>query len=202
MIRHLLLDADGVVQTIPGGWEGPARRILGDRSPQILEELLVEELPALRGEGDFLPELRRAFERHGIDGDPDELYAELWNRIEVSDEVVALVQRLRAAGYGVHLGTNQHRERATYMRDVLGYEDLFDVGCYSCDLGAAKPDLEFFRRAVSLIGVAPADVLFLDDNLRNVEAARAVGLVAEHWDLTQGMPALLALLAAHELDLR
>jgi putative hydrolase of the HAD superfamily len=200
MIRHLLLDADGVVQTIPGGWEGPARRILGDRSPQILEELLVEELPALRGEGDFLPELRRAFERHGIDGDPDELYAELWNRIEVSDEVVALVQRLRAAGYGVHLGTNQHRQRAAYMRAELGYDELFDVSCYSCELGATKPEAAYFDRAVAMIGAAPGDVLFVDDNPANVVGARATGLAAEQWRLDDGLPRLLALLAGYGVD--
>jgi putative hydrolase of the HAD superfamily len=200
MIRHLLLDADGVVQTIPGGWEGPARRILGDRSPEILEELLVEELPALRGEGDFLPELRRAFERHGIDGDPDELYAALWNRIEVSDEVVALVRRLQAAGYGVHLGTNQHRQRAAYMRAELGYDDLFDVSCYSCELGATKPEAAYFDRAVAMIGAAPGEVLFVDDNRANVEGARATGLAAEQWRLDDGLPRLLALLAGYGVD--
>jgi putative hydrolase of the HAD superfamily len=200
MIRHLLLDADGVVQTIPGGWEGPARRILGDRSPEILEELLVEELPALRGEGDFLPELRRAFERHGIDGDPDELYATLWNSIEVSDEVVALVRRLQAAGYGVHLGTNQHRQRAAYMRAELGYDDLFDVSCYSCELGATKPEAAYFDRAVAMIGAAPGEVLFVDDNRANVEGARATGLAAEQWRLDDGLPRLLALLAGYGVD--
>jgi putative hydrolase of the HAD superfamily len=200
MIRHLLLDADGVLQTIPGGWEGPARRILGDRSPEILEELLVEELPALRGEGDFLPELRRAFERHGIDGDPDELYATLWNSIEVSDEVVALVRRLQAAGYGVHLGTNQHRQRAAYMRAELGYDDLFDVSCYSCELGATKPEAAYFDRAVAMIGAAPGEVLFVDDNLANVEGARATGLAAEQWRLDDGLPRLLALLAGYGVD--
>lgn len=41
---------------------------------------------------------------------------------------------LRRNGYGVHLGTNQDRNRATYMRAVLGYDALFDVSCYSREL--------------------------------------------------------------------
>ncbi|MDF1603577.1 HAD-IA family hydrolase [Nocardioides sp. YIM 152315] len=200
MIRHLLLDADGVVQRIPGGWEEPARRLLGDRSPEILEELLVAELPALRGQGDFVPELRRAFQRHGIDGDADELYAALWNRIEVSDEVVELVRGLRGAGYGVHLATNQHRQRAAYMRTELGYDELFDVSCYSCELGLAKPEVAYFERAVAMIGADPGQVLFVDDSLPNVEGARSAGLAAEHWRLDDGLPSLLSVLARHGVE--
>lgn len=200
MIRHLLLDADGVVQTIPGGWEEPARRILGDRSPEILEGLLVGELPALRGEGDFLPELRRAFERHGVEGDPDELYAALWNRIEVSTEMVDLVGRLRGTGYGVHLGTNQHRQRAAYLRTELGYDEIFNVSCYSCELGAVKPEAAYFERALALIDAPAAEVLFVDDNGANVEGARAVGLAAEQWRLDDGLPLLLELLGRHGVE--
>jgi putative hydrolase of the HAD superfamily len=196
-IRHVLLDADGVVQSIPGGQWALAEPYLGGRSVEVLEEVFVEELPALRGEGDFLPELRRAFERHGIDVDAREFYDALWNAIEVSPEVTSLVHELRAAGYGVHLGTNQHRERAAYMRQQLGYDDLFDVGCYSCELGAAKPEPAFYARALELIGSPAAEVLFVDDNATNVDGARAVGLVAEQWELSRGTPELRALLERH-----
>lgn len=196
MIRHLLLDADGVLQSIPGGQIDRAIPHLGDRV-DVLDEIFAQELPALRGEGDFLVDLRRTFERHGIDLDADELYADLWNAIEVAPEMRDLVHRARAAGYGVHLGTNQHRQRAAYMRTELGYDDLFDVSCYSCELGAVKPERAFFERALDRIGAPAATVLFVDDSLRNVEGARAAGLAAEHWDLARGLPALLDLLAGH-----
>jgi putative hydrolase of the HAD superfamily len=197
LIRHLLLDADGVLQTIPGGWVESAAAFLGGASLEVLEQVWVDELPALRGEGDFLSELRTAFERLGIDADADEFYGALWNVIEVAPEMVELVHRARAAGYGVHLGTNQHRQRAALMRASLGYDDLFDVSCYSCELGAAKPEPAFFERALALIGAEPATVLFIDDNAANVEAARAVGLLAERWDLEVGLPRLLELVVGH-----
>ncbi|ARU52883.1 hypothetical protein CBR64_16970 [Cellulosimicrobium cellulans] len=54
------------------------------------------------------------------------MYRDVWHRIEVVDESVALVGSLRRAGYGVHLGTNQERERGEHMRDALGYDALFD----------------------------------------------------------------------------
>ncbi|MFC7494591.1 MULTISPECIES: HAD family hydrolase [unclassified Nocardioides] len=196
MIRHVLLDADGVMQAIPEGQLARAAPFLGEHA-DLLEDIFIEELPALRGESDFLADLRRAFERHGIDVDTDEFYADLWNAIEVAPGSVDLVHRLRAAGYGVHLGTNQHRQRATYMRQQLGYDELFDVSCYSCELGAAKPETEFFERALDLIGAAAGEVLFVDDNGGNVDSARAAGLAAEHWHLDDGLERLAPLLARH-----
>jgi len=47
------------------------------------------------------------------------------------------VRALRANGYGVHLATNQERYWAAYMRQVPGYDALFGVSCYSCDLEVA-----------------------------------------------------------------
>lgn len=196
VIRHLLLDADGVLQTIPGGQAALAEPFLG-ASIDVLDDILAEELPSLRGASDFPTDLRRAFERHGIDADPDEFYAALWRAVEVSPEMVDLVKRLRSAGYGVHLGTNQHRQRGRYMREQLGYDELVDVGCYSFELGAAKPEPAFFERALDAIGASAAEVLFVDDLARNVEGARAVGLAAEQWDLGRGLPALRRLLASH-----
>lgn len=200
MIRHVLLDADGVLQSVPGGWVAAVEPFVGDGALEFLEQTWSDELPALRGEGDFLVEFTRAVERRGLDVDPRAFYEAVWNAIEVAPQSVDLVHRLRAAGYGVHLGTNQEQHRAAYMRSVLGYDALFDVSCYSCDLGAVKPERAYFERALDRIGASADQVLFIDDHAPNVEGARAAGLAAEHWDLTRGLPELWTLLAGHGVE--
>lgn len=191
----MLLDADGVLQHLPGGWFAAMEPYLGERAREFLLETWSDEKPFLRGDGDYLPELARALAAYGVADPVEVVYAAVWHRIEVVEQTVALIHDLRAAGYGVHLGTNQERRRADYMRTTLGYDDLFDVSCYSCELKAAKPDPEFFRRAAALIGAEPATICFVDDSEPNVTAAREAGLVAVHWALEQGHPALIALLA-------
>ncbi|UAL31820.1 hypothetical protein K8W59_03485 [Nocardioides rotundus] len=47
------------------------------------------------------------------------------------------------------------------------------------------------------LGVPADQVLFIDDSLANVEGARGVGLLAEHWHLDQGHDRLDHLLARH-----
>lgn len=196
-VRHVLLDADGVLQRVPRGWVGLVEPWLGPDALGFLEGFWAEELPALRGDGDFVGLLTEHLARAGLDVDPQQVFAAVWLTIEVDPASVALVGELRAAGLGVHLGTNQERHRADHMRTALGYDDLFDVSCYSCDLGAVKPDPAYFVRALERVGAEPGSVLFVDDRSDNVEAARTVGLRAEQWELDQGHDALRRLLAGH-----
>jgi putative hydrolase of the HAD superfamily len=127
----------------------------------------------------------------------EEVYRDVWQRIEPDRDSLAVVRALRASGYGVHLATNQERHRAAHMRVALGYDALFDDSCYSCELGLAKPDPAFFAASAGRLAAEPASILFIDDSARNVEGARAAGLAAAQWELGQGHDVLLALLARH-----
>ena len=62
------------------------------------------------------------------------------------------------------------------------YEDMF----ISSEMKMLKPSPEFYREAVRRIGLPPEEILFIDDSLTNVEAARALGIDAR-W-LQPGMP--------------
>jgi putative hydrolase of the HAD superfamily len=195
IVRHVLLDADGVVQQVPGDWYAAMEPYVGDRARDFLHETWKEELPMLAGRGDYLAHLAIHLRKYGVTTPVEDVYADVWHRIEVDSATVALVHRLRAAGYGVHLGTNQESYRGAYMRSVLGYDNLFDVSCYSYDLGVAKPAPEFFLEAARRIGADPGEIVFVDDWDRNVTAAASAGLSAVHWTFEHGHDALVARLA-------
>lgn len=55
---------------------------------------------------------------------------------------------------------------------------LFDVTFLSHQVGLVKPDRELFEHVVVTLDVAASQVVFLDDNMRNVVEAQAVGLTA------------------------
>ncbi|HEX5018222.1 MAG TPA: HAD-IA family hydrolase [Actinomycetes bacterium] len=196
-IRHVLFDADGVLQDVPGGWYAAMEPYLGERTQEFFDETWSDELPMLAGEGDYLPLLAATLEKYGVADPVEVIYPAVWHRIQIVEETWTLAEDLRAKGYGVHLATNQEQYRAAHMRAVLGYDELFDISCYSYDIGAVKPDARFFEEALRRIGAAPAEVLFIDDTLQNVEGARAVGLVAEHWHFDLGHDDLLRRLSCH-----
>jgi len=196
-IRHILFDADGVLQHMPGGWEAGAEPYLGEQTAEFLSRLFAAELLSLAGQGEFLPLVAAALADFGVTAPLDEVYRSIWLRMEPVEPSLAIVRGLRRNGYGVHLGTNQERNRAAHMREVLGYDALFDISCYSWELGARKPEPAFFAEAARRIGVDPATILFIDDSARNVAAARDAGFAAEQWALADGHNVLHALLAKH-----
>lgn len=196
-VRHVMFDADDVLQHLPGGWFTAMEPYLGERAREFLIETWAEERPALTGQADYVPLLAAGLRRYDVTGSPDEVYRAVWHHIAVVDESLSIVRALRDQGYGVHFGTNQERGRGEYMRTELGYDELFDVSCYSYDLEVAKPDAAFFVEAARRIGADRGSILFIDDRQTNVDGALAAGMHAERWELEDGHAVLLDLLEAH-----
>jgi putative hydrolase of the HAD superfamily len=201
-IRDVMFDADGVLQELPGGWVAAAEPYFGARTMEFLQRSYEAQLPTLAGQGDHLVILATILADFGVSASLEDIYRDIWLAAVPAPASLALVRALRDGGYGVHLGTNQERYRAAHMREVFGYDALFDVSCYSCELGAAKPDAAFFAEAVRRIGAQPSAILFIDDSAPNVDAAREAGLTAEQWCLDDGHDALHTLLARYGITAR
>lgn len=200
MVEAVLLDADGVLQRVVGGWRRTLERLFAAEVHEVLPALAAAEAPSLRGETDFLPALADLLQEWGIATPVEEVYAQLWLTVETDAEVLGLVHELHSLGTDVHLASNQHARRAAHMDQELGYARLFAHRFYSCDLGLVKPDPAYFDAVVERLGLEPGRVLFVDDNAANVEGARCAGLRADRWDLDTGLPALRAILDRHGLS--
>ena len=200
-VTTLLLDADGVLQRVPNGWEESMRPALEGRVSDVdgfLAEAYDAERPALTGTVRWLDVLPGLLERWGIPAAYDDL-VRIWLSIEPVPGMHEVVQGLRQRGIRCCLATNQDVVRGEFMRDELGYGDLLDETFYSYELGVAKPDPAYFTTILGRLDARPGETLFVDDNHRNVEAARSVGLHAEHWAHTDGLDALREHLAGHGL---
>ncbi|HVS15162.1 MAG TPA: HAD family phosphatase [Thermoanaerobaculia bacterium] len=87
---------------------------------------------------------------------------------------------LRAAGYVVAALTNNWSEddsassRDAFHIDLL--RDTFDHVVESRKVGLRKPDPEIYRLTCEVLGVEPAEVVFLDDIGSNLKSARALGM--------------------------
>lgn len=199
-IEHVLLDADEVLQHpgVPGEAAGPYAELI---TAELIADLGPLNAPAMRGDIDFFVEFSRLAQQHGVDVSPDDLFPLMWRSIVVDPASMRLVDALKAAGYVVHLGTNQEHHRGRFMRETLGFDEtLFGVAVYSCEIGLAKPDPAYFEKAVAMIGAAPETVLFIDDKQENVDGARTAGLVAERWELAEGHDRLHELLRRNGVD--
>jgi putative hydrolase of the HAD superfamily len=196
----ILFDADGVVQTTDNKWFYAMTALIGTDEEEKVErffgDIMRAELPSLAGHAPFVEPLGEVLARWQVETPAAEVLR-LWHHIDVDPDVVAAIQRLRSEGVRCALATNQHPERAAYMRDNLDYDEVFDDLLYSCELGVAKPDPAYFAAAARRLGTAPGRTLLLDDNADNVAGAKEAGLVAELFRTGGGRAELDRILGAY-----
>jgi HAD superfamily hydrolase (TIGR01509 family) len=89
----------------------------------------------------------------------------------------------------VHLLSNTNQTHIQYCKDH-NYPFLQDLHhCwFSYDLGARKPNLDIYELVTKKTKVPESQILFIDDNLENVDTAKKHG-----WHSEQGSPSVVRL---------
>lgn len=87
------------------------------------------------------------------------------------DELAGRVRRVTASNYPVWIEELAAGRLAGRFEQVIA----------SYHLGVRKPEPDFYHRLLRTVNVAGDEVLFVDDRVENVEAARAVGVRAHHF---------------------
>ena len=116
----------------------------------------------------------------GLSGElADEFMAGFWDWYcgRLDAHLVGYAAGLRPR-YGTGILSNsvagaRRREQARF-----GFEQLADVIVYSDEAGLAKPDPRVYTLLCDRLGVEPGELVFLDDRVPNVEAARQLGIHA------------------------
>ena len=85
------------------------------------------------------------------------------------------VQAIRTAGLRTALLSNSWG-MADYPRHL--FPGMFDVVVISGEVGMRKPEERIFRHAAGLLGLDPAECVFIDDIEVNIKAAEAIGMTA------------------------
>ena len=91
----------------------------------------------------------------------------------LSEPMQDLLRRVRRAGLKTAMLSNSWGISA-YPADLLA--DLFDAVVISAEVGMRKPEERIFRHAAGLLGLDPAECVFIDDIEANVQAAEALGM--------------------------
>lgn len=90
--------------------------------------------------------------------------------------------RLRREGYAVGLVSNTGRTWGRFLRplqDELGIGEHFRVRVFSDEVGTRKPEPGIFRAALEGLGLRPAEVVHVGDDVdADVAGARGVGMRA------------------------
>lgn len=101
---------------------------------------------------------------------------------DVRPEMVAMLDRVKAAGYRVGCLTNNvigrdtdlvGDDRAAQIAEIMA---RFDAVVESSRVGVRKPETRFYEIACELLDVHPTECVFLDDLGINLKPAAALGM--------------------------
>lgn len=108
-------------------------------------------------------------------------------------QVLACVQALKARGHRCVLGTNQESHRAAYLTREMKLGESFDRIFASCEMGAAKPSVDFFHGIETHLASPPTDLCLIDDAAKNVAGAQSADWSAIHYRSPADIPKIMAM---------
>jgi putative hydrolase of the HAD superfamily len=184
MIRHILFDLGNVLA--PLKWDLAFGRLIPHLPPD-LADLCANDRPAFQN---LLAESATALETGCIEFDEfyrivseilrtdltEEEFHDIYCRIfTLDEEMVALGEILRER-YGTWLVSNTSRVHYEYIVETFPRVEFYRGAALSFELGAMKPSVEYYEKAIQKFGIEPASSVFIDDLAENVAGAVAVGM--------------------------
>ena len=100
----------------------------------------------------------------------------LWDRGPMAG-AIELLRALRGR-YRLACLSNNNAVHWGRLCSAFGVDREFDAAYLSHQIGVMKPDRRAYEHVLSVERAPPQDIVFLDDNAENVDAARAVGMSA------------------------
>jgi putative hydrolase of the HAD superfamily len=137
----------------------------GEISEDEFLERLSDGLEAVLGHRPHLHHFRRMF----------------WDALDPNEEMIALMQELKASGLQMAMLTNNVREWEPIWRAMLPVDEIFSEVVDSAFVGCRKPEARIYELTLERIGAPAAACLFVDDLQVNCEGAEAAGMKAVHF---------------------
>jgi len=195
-VTHVFLDVGGTLVTSDPSATDIFHRVLAARGHLMDREriarllrtpetivTLIRPFPSGK-EGTFFREVNaRVVEHLGLDSDDtmlDDIRAEYDKGVawRPYPEAPAILRTLRDAGYRLGVISNASHSLPAILQK-LGLAEYFDTITYSFDVGAEKPDVRIFRRAVAQANASEERCVHVGDSFEaDYLGARRAGLHA------------------------
>jgi FMN phosphatase YigB (HAD superfamily) len=94
---------------------------------------------------------------------------------------IALLTELAERGVPLYGLSNMSAPIFALLKSRHGHWDRFRGIVVSGEVGLVKPDAEIFQHLVERYGLVPAETVFIDDHLPNIESARRLGFHTIHF---------------------
>lgn len=192
MITTIIFDLGGVLLRTED--QGPRTRLaerLG-RTYEELERQVYGSREVMRGEISAETHKKSVLRNLGLPEDYIEEFSdEFWGGDRMDKKLVEFIQGLQG-DYTTVLLSNAWDDLRPLLVKVWKIAEVFDHIFISAEMGLAKPDPRIYQAVVTELGREPSELVFVDDFIENVQAAREAGWNAVHFRSREGALAELA----------
>ena len=183
-IRHVFFDIGGVLAT--NGWDREQRKVaiakfnLDEVDFQGRHEEMVGPLEQGQISLDEYLDITvfyapRPFTR-------DEFRDFIFAQSQPYPETIAIARAVaEGCKYWVMTMNNESEDLNRYRIVTFGLDEFFDAFLSSCWLGLRKPAHRFYDRALGISEARPAEAVFVDDRVQNLEPVKRLGMHTIHY---------------------
>ncbi|MFH1770831.1 MAG: HAD-IA family hydrolase [archaeon] len=179
MIKVLMLDYNGVTGVANGKLLAKNIKEKYDVPNEILPEIMDfsgKEFAEFETGKITIEDYHNFLLKKGGKDFPASVYRECQKDLFVDNpKMVKVLKKLKRK---VKLALSQNSSRYDYdiQSKTLESFKIFEEFFYSSDLGCYKENPEYFNQCIKKLGVKPEEILFFEDQPKNVESAKEVGI--------------------------
>lgn len=101
--------------------------------------------------------------------------------VRLKPETFGWIKSLKERGYKIYYLSNFSYKAETQCPESLSFMPLMDGGILSYKVKMTKPDPAIYRKLLSTYSLKAEECVFIDDTLKNVEAAQKLGIKGIHY---------------------
>jgi len=170
-VKAIILDMYGVILKDPGdGFYTYVNKSFPDLS---VEDIYGHWLNADLGEISTIEVLKRI----GYKGDLAKIEKDYLDTVEIDNDFYEFAGWVKQK-HKLALISNDSSEWSKFFREKYNLDRYFDVISVSGDLKMKKPELEIFLLTLEKLDCRPEECIFIDDRVRNLQAAESIGMKA------------------------
>lgn len=110
-----------------------------------------------------------------IERELHQAFDDMAGMVTMRDYAIPWILELKAKGYGVYYLSNFSGKVRRECADSLTFLPYTDGGILSYEDRVIKPDEEIYKLLLERFDLKAEECVFLDDTLKNIEAAKALG---------------------------
>ncbi len=183
MIKAILFDADGVaIKARTRFFSERFAEKQGIPVEEVIPFFKTDMRLAFVNRTDIKESVKSYLPKWNWTGSADEFLAYWFEEESPRDEeVLQYIGSLRAKGIKCYLATDRESHWAKYLVEDVELKNYFDGFMFSYDIGHEKDTPEYFEEVLGRLKLVPAEVMYWDDDQKNVDVAKGVGIDARFY---------------------